>query len=342
MPFSRLSESVQTLYAELLDQLRIADAELAVGGRSGSFVSKSIRGRRYWYLQRSEGATKRQIYLGVESPEILAQVESRGAARLDERHRRELVSMLAAGGMHREPATVGTALRVLSDASVFRAGGVLVGTQAFTCMANLLGVVFDAQTTRTANIDVADDTSIALGLEAADPDFLQRLRAAEPAFFAMPGMEPNEPSTSFKVRGRDLRIDFLTPSSRRARWAPILLPHLGIAAQPMEGLDYIVENSLDAAIITGSGIRARIPQPARFAFHKLWVASRRPGSEAPKSRKDVRQAAALLEVLIEDRPGDIEVAWSALAGRGMRRPIKTSMRSVDAVLRERLTSILRG
>lgn len=147
MPFTRLPESVQSLYAELLDQLQVADAEDAVGGASGSFVSKRIRGRTYWYLQKSEGATKRQIYLGVESPALLERIQAAGELRnerlSDARRRHELVTMLAAGGMFREGASVATVLRVLGEASVFRAGGVLVGTQAFTCIANMLGVFFE-------------------------------------------------------------------------------------------------------------------------------------------------------------------------------------------------------
>jgi hypothetical protein len=134
--YARLGESVQTLYAELLDQLRAADAEAAVRGLSGTFVSKQIRGRTYWYLQRSEGAAKRQIYLGAESRELLEQIEAASTQRAvgvtDEKRRREIVTMLEAGGMFREAASVGVVLRVLAEASVFRAGGVLVGTQAFT------------------------------------------------------------------------------------------------------------------------------------------------------------------------------------------------------------------
>lgn len=42
--FTRLSESVQTLYAELLDQLRAADADAIAGNFQGSLVSKEIRG----------------------------------------------------------------------------------------------------------------------------------------------------------------------------------------------------------------------------------------------------------------------------------------------------------
>ncbi len=347
VPYTRLGESVQTLYAELLDQLRAADAEAAVAGLSGTFVSKQIRGRTYWYLQRSEGAGKRQIYLGRQSPELLARIGAASSQRAtkapDERRRREIVMMLEAGGMFRETASIAVVLRVLADASVFRAGGVLVGTQAFTCIANLLGVSFEKESLRTADVDVAHDVSIPLGLsEETHVDMLERLRAHDPAFFAVPGLNSPEPSTSFKVRGRDLRVDFLTPATRRASAGkPIYLSHLRVAAQPLPGLDYAIEESIDAAVISGSGIRVNVPSPARFAFHKLWLAGVRPASEAAKAKKDIRQAEQTLEVLLTDRPSDIAAAWAALIPRrslaaGVRRILPRMSRS----LKERVDEIV--
>jgi len=347
MPYVRLGDSVLTLYAELLDQLRAADAEAAVHGLSGSFVSKEIRGRTYWYLQRSEGTAKRQIYLGPESPHLLARIDSatahRAAAAGDEKRRREIVGMLEAGGMFRDRAAIGVVLRVLADASLFRAGGVLVGMQAFTTLANVLGVAFEKSSLRTADIDVAHDISIPLGItEPPDLDLLERLRASDPRFFAVPGIDSREPSTSFKVRGRDLRVDLLTPAARsNPRMRPVYLPHLGVAAQPLYGLDYVLEESIDAAVIVGSGIRVRVPTPARFAFHKLWLASIRSASEAAKSKKDLRQAEQLLNVIIDDRPDDIPPAWSALSARSsFLRGVKASLRKLPDDLPHRLASLV--
>ena len=110
MAYVRLPESVQTLYAELLDQVRTADAEAVLGGVRGSFVSKEIRGRTYLYLQKNGGATKQQIYLGRDTPELRAWIEKASSQRADvksdENHRRDLVAMLAAG------ATSGTIVMI--------------------------------------------------------------------------------------------------------------------------------------------------------------------------------------------------------------------------------------
>ncbi|MGH9456325.1 MAG: GSU2403 family nucleotidyltransferase fold protein, partial [Thermoanaerobaculia bacterium] len=348
MPFARLPETVQTLYAELLDELRAADAEAAAGAVGGSLVSKRIRGRVYWYLQRSEGTKKRQIYLGPdESPfveRVRASIESRSGSPADQTRRRELVAMLAAGGMFRESASIGTVLRVLADASVFRAGGVLVGTQAFTTLANMLGVTFEKASTRTADVDVAHDTAIPVALDETrtESDLLDALRASDPGFFAVPGLDVRAPSTSFSVRGRDLRVDFLTPDRSRGRSTkPVVLRHLGCAAQPLPGLDYLTEEVVDAAVLAGSGVRVNVPQPARFVFHKLWVAAERPVSEAAKARKDLRQAAEMLEVLVVDRPGDVTAAYAAFASRRtMRRRIAAQLTRLDSDLQRRLDPLL--
>ena len=346
MAYVRLAESVQTLYAELLDQLRAADAEAAMQGLSGTFVSKTIRGRTYWYLQKSEGAAKRQIYLGPDSPQLRERMDSaadhRAGAAADEKRRAEIVRMIEAGRMLRETAAIGVVLRILADASVFRAGGVLVGTQAFTAIANMLGVSFEQASLRTADVDVAHDRSIPLGLQEPPVDLLERLRTHDPAFFAVPGLDSREPSTSFSVRGRDLRVDFLTPAAgSRASTRPVYLPHLRVAAQPLYGLDYVMEQSVDAAVIAGSGILVNVPTPARFAFHKLWVASERPASEAAKARKDLRQAEQVLEVLADDRPDDLTAAWEALARRRtLLRGAKASFRKLAPELVERLKRLL--
>jgi hypothetical protein len=85
-------------------------------------------------------------------------------------------------------------------------------------------------------------------------------RVHDPSFFAVPGIDSRELSTSFKVRGRDLRVDFLTPAvGSRATSKPIYLPHLRVAAQPLQGLDYVIQRSVDAAVIAGAEFESTFP-----------------------------------------------------------------------------------
>lgn len=344
MTWQRLPESVQTLYAELLEQTIHAEAEVAAAGLPhGSFVVKRIKGGTYWYLQRAEGDRKHQQYLGRESPTLLAWMEeirqARARSAADEAQRAKLCSMLAAGGAATETASVVKVLDLLAGSGVFRMGGVLVGTQAFAVYGNMLGVRFEKQALRTQDVDVAQDRAIGIALaqEASPANVEQSLTGSGLGFYPIPALDPRQPSTSFKIRGRELRVDFLTPLVGRDSGKPVFLPALGVSAHPLRFLDYLIENAVQAVIVGGSGILVNVPDPARFAFHKLWISRKRPVSEQTKAAKDLRQAGDLLEVLLEDRPADVVRAWEDLArNSSAAKTVREAMKRLPPAIQERL------
>lgn len=348
MPFQRLPESVQTLYAELLEQTIQAEAEAALlQAPQGTFVSKTIKGGTYWYLQRMEGDRRRQHYLGRESPTLLAWMEqvreTRSRSADDETQRANLCSMLSAGGAATESAPVVKVLSLLADSGVFRMGGVLVGTQAFVAFGNMLGVRFDKQSLRTQDVDVAQDRAIGIALsqEAGAVDVQQALTGSSLGFFPVPALDPRRPSTSFKIRGRELRVDFLTPLFGPDSDKAIFLPALGVSAHPLRLLDYLIESPAQAVVVGGTGVLVNVPDPARFAFHKLWVSTRRSVSEQTKAMKDLRQAGDVLAVLLEDRPADVDCAWEALLARpAVVKAISSAVRRLPPELGETLNSHL--
>lgn len=346
MPYERLAESVQALYAELLDQAIHAEAEgVAAALPQGSFVAKTIRGATYWYLQLQEGDHRRQRYLGRESSALLAWMEevkeSRARSAADSEGRARLVSMLAAGGAFREGASTARVLELLAQAGVFRMGGVLVGTQAFAVYGNLLGVRFSQQALRTQDVDIAQDRAIgvALARESAPVEAGEALETSGLGFAPVPQLDPRQPITSFKIRGRELRVDFLTPLKGPESSAPVYLPALGVSAHPLRLLDYLIESPAQAVVVGGSGVLVNLPDPARFALHKLWTSTRRSVSEQAKAAKDLRQAGDLLELLLADRPGDVLLAWDALA---VRKAAATAVRRAAERLAPELRAMLRA
>lgn len=57
---------VQTLYAELVEQLLALDARRSIGHAPGSFVTKTLKRGTYYYFQYSEpGGSTRQVYVVV-------------------------------------------------------------------------------------------------------------------------------------------------------------------------------------------------------------------------------------------------------------------------------------
>ncbi len=348
MPFERLSESTQTLYAELRELAIHAEAEAAAAAVPvGTFVSKTIKGGIYWYLQQVAGEARRQVYLGRESPALSAWIEGVRTARertsADAADRARLVRMLTAGGAATEGAAVVKVLGLLAEAGVFRRGGVLVGTQAFILLGNLLGVRFDRQSLRTQDVDIAQDRAIGIALaEGDDPANVgESLAGAGLGFSAVPGLDPRQPSTSYKVRGRELRVDFLTPLIGRETGNPVFLPSLGVSAQPLRLLEYLLDDTVQAVVVGGDGVLVNVPDPARYALHKLWLAGRRHVGEQTKAAKDLRQSEALLEVLLEDRPADLPVAWEALARRvSAAKAFRNGLRRLAPEVREALRDMV--
>ncbi len=254
MPFDRLPETVQTLYAELLEQSIHADAAAAaIGVPAGSFVRKKVKSHTYWYLQRMEGDRKRQHYIGVESEALLSWIEKVREARSleadDDAGRARLCRMLGAGGAPVETTPVVKVLRLLAESGVFRHGGVLVGTHAFRAFSNMLGVRF-RQAMRTQDVDIAQEPAIGIALAAGEGivDVGKRLVESDLGFLEVPTLDPRRPSTSYMVRGRELRVDFLTPLRGPESSKPLYLPVFRVAAQPLRFLEYLIAETSQAVV----------------------------------------------------------------------------------------------
>jgi len=117
------------------------------------------------------------------------------------------------------------------------------------------------------------------------------------------------------VRGQTLRVDLLTPARGRRDGKPVVIPRFKTAAHPIEFLDYLLEGPVPAPVVNGGATLVNLPDPARFALHKLVVADDRPVSTQAKAVKDRQQAAELIEVLYADRRGDLRIAVDSLNRR---------------------------
>ena len=319
-----LPVTTQTAYAELLDQLLALDAARSIGHAPGAFVRKTIKGRAYVYFQYSTpGGTTRQAYIGPASPALDAVVArfaaEREALREDRERIDELAAVLRAGGAAVTDASSARVIAALADAGVFKLGGVLVGTHAFLALGNVLGVRWDGASARTEDVDIG----VARVLEVAVPtgvlplgDVPRAIERLEMGFLPVPGFSPKDASTSFKVRGRGLRVDLVTPGDRTKSATPLVVGRFNAAAAPVRYLELALEDTQPAAVVNGGGVLVQVPHPARFALLKLLVAQDRASAFQTKADKDVAQATQLIEALEELRPGDVRTAWRATRARG--------------------------
>lgn len=95
-------------------------------------------------------------------------------------------------------------------------------------------------------------------------------------------------------------VEFLTPSfSENEGLRPF--PALGVYAQSLLYLNYLLAEPIIAAVIYRDGVLVQFPRPERFAVHKSIVADRRlEGTDSLKAVKDRPQAEFLITVLHRD------------------------------------------
>lgn len=328
---SALSAQTQTLYAELLERLLAETARRGVGKAPGTFTTKKVKGEDYAYFQFSEpGGKVRQLYLGRMSPALGRLAERFKSERPEIEKERaaleRLCAQLLAGGAWTMGSRAARVLKAFADAGLFDAGAVLVGTHAFGIIGNLLGARLSGASLRTDDLDLAAVSLLAASGGSAEAE--RALERLEMGFLPVPALDPRKPSTSFKVRGESLRVDFLTPGREGA---PVPLPRLGTSAQPLPFMDYLIENPEKAAAIDAGGFLVNVPSPARFALHKLLIAPERPVSQQSKAGKDLAQAGQLIETLAEARRGDLLLARDALEERGWTKRLERGLKRLSAV-----------
>lgn len=307
-------------HAAYLDLLRALVSELALAIRGTPRLEQRGK-RRYWYDMHRVGASVRKRYIGEDSDETRALIEDHHAAKAEERaraaNRTRLIRVLRAEGFAFLDATTGALLSALAGAGTFRLGGTLVGTNAFRLYEGELGVTYpQSEMLQTGDIDIAqfERLSLVLGDQVETP-LQERFRELE--FAPLPSTEKGA-VWRWKQTRADMFVEFLTPSFRPEEDIRDL-PALGVSAQSLHYLNYLIAEPIKAAALYRSGVLVQIPRPERFAIHKLIVADRRRGGpDQLKSVKDRAQAAFLIRALAEDRPDELREAYADAMGRGAR------------------------
>lgn len=328
-----LSLTLQTVYAELAQQVDVASRDEA------SIDETEIKGIRYLRLRRSVGATRRIEHLGrADDPAVVARAEAARGELARRNARRELVAILR-GAVPGPTMVLGRVLDAMAFAGLFESGGVLVGTAAYQCYSPLVGHVLPAAgaTTQDADLATADLALSALDGTDGAHGILDILRWADPSFAPVMQLDPRRPASRFRTADGFL-VDLLTPRRRRNDTDPMPLRNLRAGAAPLQHLDWLIADAGSAVALHGAGVRVRLPQPARYAVHKLIVAQRREGAQAAKRRKDLIQAKALFEALERYDPYALEDALAAARAKGREgwaRPIARSLAEIDLAERWR-------
>ena len=313
----RHSPLAHAAYHDLLRSL--GDEQVATLRGSPRLEQRS--GRRYWYDTYRVGDQVRKSYIGEDTPELSARIaKHRDIVRRNKdgaSHRARLVRLLRAEGLLPTDGGTGSILNAMAKIGVFRLGGTIVGTHAFRLYEGELWLRYSFdQSAQTDDLDIAQFERLSLALDdSVDTPLPETFR--DLGFAPVPSLD-GAAVWKWKQSRTETLIEFLTPSFRPEEDIRDL-PALGVSAQSLHFLNYLIADPIKAAVLYRSGVLVQIPRPERFAIHKLIVADRRRGGpDALKSVKDRAQAAFLISVLAEDRPDDLAEAYEAAIGNGVK------------------------
>lgn len=303
---------LQTIYAELLDRAASAAFSEAFP-EDGTFVSKTIKGKRYWYFQTR--TDRKQRYVGPETEERLEEIRRHREVQDDRNQRSSLVATLTRSAfLPSPPREIGQVVGALSRAGVFRLRGVLVGTVAYQTYAGKLGVRLPTAIIQTGDIDVAQFADVSVAVADRTAPILDILKAVDQSFREVPHSHDSRRVATYQASS-GIRVDFLTPNRGPDTDALRALPAFWTDAQQLRFLDFLIRDPEPAVILHDAGIYVSVPSPERYAVHKLIVARRRIGTSA-KANKDIRQAEALFAVLSKIKPVELHNVWNEAFARG--------------------------
>lgn len=317
--YTDLSLSAQTAYAQLLDAALGAEYARSIADLTGSFSSKTVKGRKYWYFQYTEPSGKlRQVYVGPDTDAVhrlMEQKTQQGASQALVPLARSAAALGCVEVLPRHYRV----LRRLADYGFFQAGGILIGTHAFLAYGNMLGVKWGGQD-RTQDIDFAHaGKSVSLllpsDLEVWTHDAIASL---DMGFLPVSGLSGKTGGTYLIPKEPQFRLDFLTPLHRGGD-APFEHPQLHVTLQPLPYMEFSLEGVEQAVLFCAEGaVLVNVPHPARYALHKLLVYGERSETFRAKSSKDLAHAACLLSYLGQYRQDAVIQAAEDLRSRGKK------------------------
>lgn len=329
----KLPLTVQTLYAELI-QLCHAGA-----GPTGSFYERNIKGISYLYLKAKTGSYRQDFYIGptgAEHVEASRALISRANAALP--GRKKIVQMLRKADLRGPLPDFANLIGALKWNGIMQ-HCVLVGTHAYACYPPLVGYLLDDGAMGTDDADIA---TLNLGLatrrfdKASSMSFEEILKSVDPTYRAIPGLDRKSLPSRFRSNS-GFFIDLLTQTQKRGEPETLPLPSLRAGATPLQHLAWLIENPASVVILAGAGHLVHVPQPARFAVHKLILAQKRSPIDRLKRQKDLKQAECLIAALKTSDPEAIIDAYEdacAQGKAGWADPIHKSLRELKLLIVE--------
>ena len=313
--YNEFPAAAQAAFAGLDTAARQAELGRSIARLPGGFAKKRVAARDYWYYQvKMPGGQAQQVYVGPDdaATRALMAAHANPATRSEQSALTRMARAAMAYGCAEIPLKHARVIERLNAYGFFAAGGILVGTHAFLAYQNHFGVRWN---TEVLTVD-QDFTHAGKNISIALPSNLTLDARAAIDSLGL-GFIPVQSNTTFKKPDEpDFDLDFLTSVGRRGD-EPVYLPALNLTLQPLKFMELSLEDPMRATLLTRNGpIVVNLPQPHRFALHKLIVQGERPLAQRVKANKDLAQAGALIDYLLLHDGDVLIIAWEDVVSRG--------------------------
>lgn len=167
----------------------------------------------------------------------------------------------------------------------------VVGSVAFQTYPDLLEMWMPAALSRTDDLDVGQSQSIAVAVEdrlASDLETV--LRKVDDRFTAIPNALDGWRTMRYSIRwwqDEIFSVDILSPMQSPELPRIGSLPAIRSDAQFLGYLDFLLYYEVNSVALQGAGIPINVPDPTRYALHKLIVSQMRVASDAPDDLRDL-------------------------------------------------------
>ncbi len=344
----RIPLSTRTVYEDLLDKKLSQELFLdPVAGDipKGSFVTKQISGKTYWYYQSYMDGRKVQSYIGPDTSGITSRIE--GLKRYKYFAKNTQMSTIVTSlsrfpGIPKISREEGEVLQSIEHAGVFRNGGILIGTHAFRCYSFLFGILLDSSAIRTADIAIAFDRSIKVFVPKDSDRIYEKIRATLD-LVPIPSLDRKNRSYAFQIGNSGINLEILTTFLNKEDPAGLKpVEDIGFYAQPLEYMDYLTQDPVKAVILFKEGILVNVPDPERYACHKILVSQLRRADNKAKREKDLMQAGLILTAVASTGTQGIERNFLDLFSRLTTEKDKAALDAGLATLNTNMASSLRN
>lgn len=328
--------AAQTAYAQLHEALQMREIARGVDDAPGSFNKKTVAGNTYWYYQyRDLNGQLRQVYLGPHDERLAALINARQPGGSDNSQIKAMAQAASTLGCQTVASPHLVIIKRLADAGFFRAGGVLVGTHAFLCAGNMLGVRW-GDASRTQDLDFAHagrHLQVALASEAK-LDLGDAIESLGMGFVPASSLSGVRGGRWVHPREPGFVLDFLTPMGRGEKEL-VHIKAFNAEFQALRFMEFSLQDIQSSAVFTRTqACLVNVPHPARMAVHKLIVTGLRRMAERTKASKDVQQAAMLYNWFQDHDPAAWDDALRDARGRGpkWRNHLDAGLRQMEVLL----------